>query len=175
MGLSIRKLTPAIGAELEGIDLSRGVRDEQLVEIRQALLDNLVVFFRNQELTPEQQKALARHFGKLHIHPAPLGLVEGHPEVLAIQADEKSTRVAGEEWHSDVSCDVEPPMGTILYMKVVPTTGGDTLFASMYAAFDALSDSMRRFLDGLTAIHDGARNYRGRRPAPGRGEAFPHA
>jgi taurine dioxygenase len=175
MSLSIRKLAPAIGAEVEGIDLSGAVSDEQLVEIRQALLENLVVFFHDQELTPEEQKALARHFGKLHIHPAPLGLVEGHPEVLVIQADEKSTRVAGEEWHSDVSCDAKPPMGTILYMKVVPTTGGDTLFASMYAAFDALSDSMRRFLDGLTAIHDGARNYEGRRPAPGRGEAFPRA
>jgi taurine dioxygenase len=66
-------------------------------------------------------------------------------------------------------------MGTILYIKVVPTTGGDTLFASMYAAFDALSDPMRRFLDGLTASRDGTRNYQGRRPAPGRGEAFPHA
>jgi taurine dioxygenase len=175
ISLGPSKLTPAIGAELEGIDLSRKLSDKALLEIRRALLDNLVVFFRNQELTPQQQKDFARHFGRLHIHPAPLSLVEGHPEVLAIQADEKSTRIAGEEWHSDVSCDAEPPMGTILYMKVVPSEGGDTLFASMYAAYDALSDSMRRFLGNLTAIHDGARNYEGRRPAEGRGEEFPHA
>ena len=175
MALEISKLTPAIGAELEGIDLSGGLSDEALREIRTALLDNLVVFFRNQELTVQQQKDLARPFGELHIHPAPLSLVEGHPEVLAIEADEKSARIAGDQWHSDVSCDAEPPMATILYMKVVPPTGGDTLFASMYAAYEALSDSMRRFLEGLTAIHDGARHYEGLQPAAGRGPEFPHA
>jgi len=172
---AVRKLSPAIGAELDGIDLSLLLSDERLHEIREALLENLVIFFRDQNLTPWQHKALARRFGELHIHPAPLGVLEGHPEVLVIKADENSTRIAGEDWHSDVSCDAEPPMGTILYLKEVPAVGGDTLFASMYAAHEALSDSMQRFLGGLTAIHDGARNYEGRQPAGGQGAEFPRA
>ncbi|MGA2409492.1 MAG: TauD/TfdA family dioxygenase [Candidatus Binataceae bacterium] len=170
-----RKLSPAIGAELIDADLLAVLSDEGLAAIRQALLDNLVIFFRNQNLTPGLQKAAGQRFGKLHIHPAPLGVVEGHPEVLAIKTDENSRKIAGEDWHSDVSCDDEPPMGTILYVKEVPPVGGDTLFASMYAAYEALSDSMRRLLNGLTAIHDGARNYEGRQPVAGQGSSFPHA
>lgn len=172
---SVRKLTPIIGAELEGIDLSLALGDERLQELHDALLDNLVVFFRNQNLTAEQHKALGRHFGRLHIHPAPLGILEGHPEIVIIEADQNSRRVAGEEWHSDVSCDAEPPMGSILYIKEIPAVGGDTLFASMYAAYEALSDSMQRFLCGLTAIHDGARNYEGRQPVAAHNAEFPRA
>ena len=91
--------------------------------------------------------------------------------MIVIKADETSTRIAGETWHSDVSCDPEPPMGSILYLTEVPLIGGD----NMYAAHDALSDSMRRFLSGLTAIHDGSRNYEGRRPVSGRSHDFPRA
>jgi len=97
----------------------------------------------------------------LHIHPASTAPA-GHPEILVVKADEKSKHVAGEEWHSDVSCDAEPPMGSILYMHEVPPVGGDTLFASMYAAYDALSEPIKRLLLGLTAIHDGEPVYRGR-------------
>ncbi|MGO9452585.1 MAG: TauD/TfdA dioxygenase family protein [Candidatus Binataceae bacterium] len=170
---SIRKLAPFIGAKIEGIDLSHPLGDEEFQKIHAALLDNLVIFFRDQNLTPAQHKAFGRHFGTLHIHPAPLGTLEGHPEIVIIKADENSKNIAGEEWHSDVSCDSEPPMGSVLYIKEVPPIGGDTLFASMYAAYDALSDSMRRFLGELTAIHDGARNYEGR--AAVRDAEFPHA
>src|ERR1700677_3284311 len=173
--LAVRKLSPVIGAELEGIDLGSALRDEQIQAIRRELLDHLVIFFRKQNLTPDQHKALGRRFGPLHIHPAPLGVLEGHPEILIIKADEKSARIAGEEWHSDVSCDVQPPLGTILHVKEVPPVGGDTLFASMYAAYEALSDSMRYFLSGLTAIHDGARNYEGRQAVAGQSIEFPRA
>ena len=121
-----------------------------------------MLFFRDQEMTPEQQKALGRHFGELHLHPAWPRLVDGHPEVMEIYTDENSKHIAGENWHSDVSCDAEPPLGTILYMTEVPPVGGDTLFANTYAAFAALSEPMQRFLTGLTAIHDGDRHYRGR-------------
>jgi taurine dioxygenase len=172
---SIRKLTSAIGAELEGIDLSHPLSNDALQAIHDALIDNLVIFFRYQNLTPEQHKALGRRFGRLHIHPAPLGILEGHPEIVVVEANENSKRIAGELWHSDVSCDVEPPMASILYVKEVPTVGGDTLFASMYAAFDALSDCMQRFVCDLTAIHDGARNYEGRHPAAANGAEFPRA
>jgi taurine dioxygenase len=173
--INIRRLSPAIGAELDNIDLSLPLNDVGLHAIRRTLLENLVVFFRNQHLTPDKQKMLGRGFGRLHIHPAPLDVLEGHPEVLVIKADENSRRIAGEDWHSDVSCDAEPPLGTILYIREVPEVGGDTLFASMYAAYEALSDSMQRFLCGLTAIHDGARNYAGRQPVEARSRAFPHA
>ncbi len=173
--LSVRKLSPVIGVELEGVDLASPLRDEQIQAIRRELLDHLVIFFRDQNLTADQHKALGRRFGSLHIHPAPLGVLEGHPEILIIKADANSTRIAGEEWHSDVSCDAQPPMGTILHIKEVPPVGGDTLFASMYAAYEALSESMQRFLSGLTAIHDGARNYQGREAVGGQGVEFPCA
>ena len=117
-----------------------------------------VLFFRDQKLTLDQHKAFGRLFGELHIHPNTPG-PEGHPEILPIHADANSKRIAGERWHSDVSCDPEPPMGSILNLKTVPPVGGDTIFASMYAAYDALSAPMQQFLSGLTAIHDGSMNY----------------
>jgi taurine dioxygenase len=80
---------------------------------------------------------------------------------MIIHADKDSPRANGEGWHSDVSCDLEPPMGSILYIKTCPPKGGDTLFASMYAAYEALSDRMKQYLDGLTAVHDGEDVYRG--------------
>ena len=80
---------------------------------------------------------------------------------MKIYADKDSPRANGEGWHTDVSCDVEPPMGSILYIKQCPPRGGDTLFASMYAAYESLSDRMKTYLDGLTAIHDGEQIYRG--------------
>lgn len=154
--VDVRKLTPTIGAEIFGVDIGKGVSNSQFEEIHQALLDNLVIFFRDQEMTLAQHKEFGRRFGKLHIHPQPSNPVEGHPEVIAIKADENSKHVSGEIWHSDVSCDAEPPMGSILQLLEVPANGGgDTLFANMYAAYDALSEPMRDFLSGLTAIHDG--------------------
>ncbi len=161
--IEVRKLTPTLGAEVLGVDLSQDLTPGDFEQIRKALLENQVIFFREQELTPDQHAAFGRRFGKLHIHPAAQPLVEGHPEILVIKADEKSKFVAGEEWHTDVSCDLEPPMGSILYMTEVPSNGGgDTLFASMTAAYDALSEPMQRFLEGMTAIHDGDHVYRGR-------------
>jgi taurine dioxygenase len=119
-----------------------------------------VIFFRNQHITPDQHLAFGRRFGELHIHPA--APHEGDdPALMKIYADKDSPRANGEGWHSDVSCDVEPPMGSILYIRQCPPQGGDTLFASMYAAYEALSDRMKTYLDGLTALHDGASVYRG--------------
>lgn len=174
--IHVDKVTTNIGAEISGVDLSKPLDDESFQAIHDALMDNLVIFFRDQEITPQQQAEFGKRFGDLHIHPgAPIlreespGYpilgdlthipyaygIEGQPGVLAIYADKNSKRIAGEEWHSDVSCDAEPPMGSILRLTEVPPTGGDTLFSSMYAAYDALSDRMKAFLDPLTAIHDG--------------------
>ena len=150
-------LTPDIGAEIHGIDLSTYLDPATLRFIREALLQHLVIFFRDQELTLEQHKNFGRCFGELHVHPA-AGL-EDHPEVFVVHADEHSTNIAGENWHSDVSCDQEPPMGSILHLHTVPDHGGDTVFANMYAAFDSLSDHMKSFLLGLTAVHESEHHY----------------
>ena len=131
-----------------------------MAEVHRALAENLVIFFRDQHLTPEQHLAFGRNFGELHIHPAAPSHPD-HPELMVIHADKNSPRANGEGWHSDVSCDPEPPMGSILYIKTCPPKGGDTLFASMYAAYEALSDRMKAYLEGLTAVHDGEENYRG--------------
>ena len=158
--ISIVPVTPLIGAEVSGVDLARPLSDNELGLVRQALLDHLVLFFRGQDLTIEQHKAFGRLFGELHIHPArDRNGIEGHPEILHVKAGPESTRVNGDDWHSDVSCDAEPPMGSILRLFEVPPSGGDTLFANMYAAHDALSAPMQAFLSGLTAVHDGGPNY----------------
>jgi taurine dioxygenase len=174
--MSVEPLTPHIGAEITGVDLARPLDEATFREVQAALTEHLVIFFRDQRLMPDQQKAFARRFGELHIHPAWPGILAGHPEVMLIHADETTKRIAGEDWHSDVSCDPEPPMGTILYMLEVPPAGGDTLFASMYAAWEALSDEMKRFLQGKTALHDGEAVYRGRyEGAQEEGKVYPRS
>ena len=161
-GFELRKLTPQCGAEVQGIDLSAPLTEEMTETLRKAHAEHCVLFFRNQRLNPLQLKQLGQYFGELHLHPAWPRLVEGHPEVMEIYADAHTKRIAGEDWHSDVSCDPEPPMGSILYMLEVPPVGGDTLFANMYAAFEALSAPLQKLLAGLTALHDGEQTYRGR-------------
>jgi len=173
--IQVEKLTPHAGAEIRGADLSQPLDERTFKEIHAALIDNGVIFFRDQHLTPEQQKAFGRLFGELHIHPAAPKEVPEHPEILVIHADENSKHVAGENWHSDVSCDLEPPMGSILYMHELPPVGGDTLFASMYAAYDALSEPMKRMLEPLTAMHEGEHVYRGRYGVNDAGRVFPKA
>ena len=175
--IDVRKLTPTIGAEIVGVDLARPLGNQQFQEVHDALMDNLVIFFRNQDMSIEQHKAFGRRFGTLHVHPnAPIAFPE-HPEILVIKADETSTRVAGEVWHSDVSCDAEPPMGSILHLTPVPPDGGgDTLFANMSRAYETLSEPMRHLLDGLTAVHDSGKAHRYRVGATDRPDvAFPQA
>ena len=158
--IKVEPLSPVIGAEIHGVDLSRPLGNQAFEEIHRALMEHLVIFFRDQEIDLDQQKAFGRLFGKLHIHPtAPAP--EGHPEILVIKADESSKAVAGNRWHSDVSCDPEPPMGSILHMRKLPPSGGDTMFANMYAAYEALSGPMKRFLDGLSAWHESEHVHRG--------------
>jgi taurine dioxygenase len=157
--ISVAKVSPAIGAVVSGVQLS-DIDDETYVEIRRALNENCAIFFRDQHMTPEQHIAFGRRFGDLDIHPAAANST-GHEEILVIAADENSSRANGEAWHSDVSCEPQPPLGSILYMKEIPPVGGDTLFASMYAAYDALSDRMKEYLHGLVAVHDGNHVYKG--------------
>jgi taurine dioxygenase len=158
--ITVEKLTPIIGAEIGGVALGGPISNRQMDEIHRALAENLVIFFRDQHMTQEQHLEFGRQFGPLHLHPA-APHEPGHPELMIIKADEKSVRANGEGWHSDVSCDEEPPLGSILYIKECPPHGGDTLFANMYAAYEALSDRMKAYLDGLRAVHDGEPVYRG--------------
>lgn len=146
-------LTPRIGAIVSGVDLSKPLTNQEVTDLHQAITDHQVIFFRDQRLDPESLKRVGLHFGPLARH-ALKGLPD-HPEVRKLHADENSKHVAGEEWHTDMSCATIPPMGSILYLHTLPTMGGDTVFASMYAAYDALSDRMKAYLEGLTATHDG--------------------
>jgi taurine dioxygenase len=157
--IEVRKTSPHIGAIVSGIDLSGSLSNRQVDELHHALDSHLVLFFRDQDLDYDAAKRLGRHFGELAIHPNTPG-PEGHPEILPIHADAGSKVVAGERWHSDVSCTEEPSYASILHLKTVPAEGGDTLFASQYAAYDALSPRLKTYLEGLTALHDGGPTYR---------------
>jgi taurine dioxygenase len=160
--LEIRRFSPVLGAEVRGIDLSGGLDDDSFREIRKAFLEHQVLFFRGQtEMPPDMQVAIGKLFGDLHFHPA-APTMKGFPEIFEIHTHRDSQIANGEFWHSDVSCDELPPLGTILQIHVLPEIGGDTLFADMYRAFDALSDSMKRFVGGLTATHASEHVYRGR-------------
>ena len=175
--IQVKRLTPRIGAEVSGITLSKPLGNQQFQEVHDALMQHSVLFFRGQSIDVVQHKNFGRKFGKLHIHPGSPP-PPGHPEILIVHADKNSKRIAGEKWHSDVSCDEEPPMGSILHLWEVPESGGDTLFASMYAAYEGLSDRMKKYLDGLTATHSGEHVYRGRYTENGHddtGLAYPTA
>ena len=156
--LSVQKLTPIIGAEIGEVNLA-SLSEQQFGEIDRALAENCVLFFRDQSLSPEQHLDFGRRFGPLHLHPA-APHEPGQPALMIVTADKDSPRANGEGWHTDVSCDEIPPMGSILYIKECPPEGGDTLFANMYAAYDALSERMQNYLLGLNAVHDGE-HYRG--------------
>jgi len=159
--IEITPMTPRIGAEVNGIDLTKSLGNQQFQELHDALMEHSVLFFRNQDVDVEQHKNFGRLFGDLHIHPGSPP-PPGHPEILIVHADKDSKHIAGENWHSDVTCDAEPPMGSILHLWEVPKSGGDTLFASMEAAYDDLSERMKIYLDGLNATHSGEQIYRGR-------------
>ncbi len=157
--LRVEPATPTIGAYVTGIDLSSDLSHTEIAQLRQALRDHVVLFFRDQAMTCESLKSLALRFGEPHIHPQ--GDLEAHPGILKIHVDAGTTAQPGRTWHSDVSCDEVPPKTSILHLHQVPDTGGDTLFANMYAAYEALSEPMRNFLDGLEALHSSRPNIEG--------------
>jgi taurine dioxygenase len=136
---------------VHGVDLAH-LDDATFDEIHAAWMQHLVLFFRDQVLTPEQHLAFGRRFGPLHLHPA-APYAHGIPELMVIHTDKDSFRNNGGGWHTDVSADAAPPLGTILHLHTLPAQGGDTLFANMYAAFAALSPALRGFLGTLSAEH----------------------
>lgn len=150
--ISVTPVSGAVGAEIKGIDLSRPIRDDDVRAIGSALYTHGVVFFRDQTLTPDGQLSLAERFGPINVNRF-FAHVPGHPDVAEVRKESQQKSNIGGGWHTDHSYDQEPALGSILYALEVPETGGDTLFASMYAAYDALSDGLKNTLKGLRACH----------------------
>jgi len=150
--VEVKLIADALGAEVQGINLVTGLNTEDYARIRSLLLEHEVLFFRDQDISCEQHKALAESFGALQKHPA-YDTVEGFPEITILESTvEKPTLI--EAWHSDMTFRQHPPLGTVLRSKIIPERGGDTLWSSMTAAYDALSDDMKELLHGLDAVHD---------------------
>ncbi|MFT5442389.1 MAG: taurine dioxygenase [Myxococcota bacterium] len=142
----------SLGAELRGLDLSQKLDGGTVDTVLAALNEHKVIFFRQQELTPQQQVDFSAQLAPVFTdHPAYLPLLEGHPEVVVLEGQQGGR---ANLWHTDVSISPRPPMGSVLYMKQSPAFGGDTIWANMAAAYDALSDRMKTYLEGLTAVHD---------------------
>lgn len=154
-------MTPRIGAEIQGIDLGAPLPEQAIAEIRDALLQYKVLFFRDQDITTQQHIAFARRFGELEIHPMSTG--QEHPEIFHLKTPSGEgteyrgkRRYGADEWHSDVSWREVPSFGSILRGRIIPETGGDTMWADMTAAYEGLSPAMKEWVCTLTALHDGS-------------------
>ncbi len=156
--LNIRRVAGALGAEISGVDLSGPLSGETIADIRRALVEHQVIFFRDQSLSPAQQVAFGARFGPLNIHPYVAGM-DGQPEVMEIIKEPSDKINFGGGWHSDMSFLETPAIGSILYAVELPDWGGDTLFASQAAAYDALSPGLKATLEGLNAVHSASREY----------------
>jgi taurine dioxygenase len=154
--LDIRPVAGALGAEILGIDLGHDLGEESVAAIRAAWLKHCVIFFREQQLAPEQFLRVAMRFGKAVEYPFIKG-IEGFPEITPVIKLEHETMNFGGLWHSDTAYLEQPPMATMLIAREVPPFGGDTLFANMYLAYDTLSDGMKRLLDGLVSVNSSAK------------------
>ena len=158
MTITVQHLSGSLGAEISGIDLTQPLDNSIYADIRQLLVEHEVIFFRDQDISLSQHKALAESFGPLQTHPA-YGTIEGFPEITILESTpEKPTMI--ECWHSDMTFKKHPPMGTILRSRIIPPKGGDTLWSSMTAAYDGLSSGMQNFLSSLTAVHDFAFGFK---------------
>jgi taurine dioxygenase len=154
--ITAKRIAGALGAEIEGVDLAQPLSETARGEIRQALLDHLVIFFRDQPLSAEQFLRFARQMGRPIEYPFVKGMFS-HPEIIEVKKLEHERINFGGVWHSDTAYLHEPPMGSMLLALEVPPVGGDTLFANQYLAYEALSPGMQRVLGGLIAVHSSAK------------------
>ncbi len=154
--MEVRRIAGALGAEILGVDLSRELASKDVARIRAVFLEHQVIFFRDQALTPAQFMAFARTLGTPVEYPFVKG-IDGFPEVIEVKKLEHERHNFGGIWHSDTAYLAEPPMGSMLLAREVPPYGGDTLFASQYLAYEALSEGMRKLLDGLVAVNSSAK------------------
>ena len=150
--MKLRRIAGALGAEIEAVDLAARLSPDAVAEIRRAFLEHQVIFFRDQSLAPAQFMAFARHMGRPIEYPFVKG-IEGFAEVIEVKKLEHERQNFGGIWHSDTAYLAEPPMGSMLLAREVPPYGGDTEFASQYAAYEGLSEGMRRLLDDLKAVN----------------------
>ena len=154
--IEVKPIAGALGAELHGVDLAH-MSDEDFADVHEAFLSHQVVFFRDQKLTPVEQIGVAKRFGEIHLHPYMQGLPD-HPEVLEIIKRETDTKNFGGGWHTDQAFSPRPALCTLLYAKETPVFGGDTMFTNMYAAYEALSDTMKQVLAPLKGLFLGDRS-----------------
>lgn len=159
--IRLRPISGSLGTIIEGVNLAEPLDDETYGEIKRALLENLVIFFRNQDITPAQQIEFGRRFGELHIHPF-IPSLKGHPEVIVLKAEngQKETLRLANAWHEDLSYTYDPPLAGILRAINPPSRGGDTMWVNLYKAYETLSDKMKDFIEGLEAWHDVTKTYR---------------
>lgn len=159
--IRLQPISGSLGAIIHGVDLRRPLDDDTYAEIRQALLDNLVIFFRDQDITPEQQIAFGQRFGELHIHPF-IPNLEGHKEIILLRAKsgaQENLRLAN-AWHPDLSYTNDPPLLGILRSIRAPARGGDTMWVNLYRAYETLSPKMQAIIGELSAWHDVTKTYR---------------
>lgn len=152
-------LSPAIGMEVHGIDLALPTPNDSIESLTETLSHHSILLFRDQDLSPEQHIAFSRHFGELEPHVADQYNLPEHPEIFVVsnvveQGREIGARGGAKHWHSDYSYREYPSLGSLFYCLECPPEGGETQFASMYAAYDALPEDKRRFLEGARAVHD---------------------
>ncbi len=161
--IDIKPYSPNLGAVVKGIDLSKKITDTELKTMKKAFMKYQVLFFQEQkEIDPEVQIELGKAFGPLHYHPA-APTMRGFPEIFEIHTTKDSKISDGSEnFHSDVSCDEEPPLGTMLQLHIIPNCGGDTLFTNMYLAYENLSKEFKKFVENLKAWHESEHIYKGR-------------
>jgi len=163
--IAFHPVAGALGAEVSGIDLRQPIDDPTFAALEAGLLEHQVLFFRDQRIEPAHHRALARRFGEPVAHPA-YPSVDGFPEINVLESTaENPTKI--DTWHTDMTFLERPPLGSILRGRIIPAQGGDTMFASLFAAFDSLSDRMQRYLDGLTALHSFAHGFRHSLAEPG--------
>ena len=163
--IAFHRLAGALGAEVSGLDLRQPIDDATFATLEAGLLEHQVLFFREQQIEHAHHRALARRFGEPVAHPA-YPHVDGFPEINVLESTaENPTKI--DTWHTDMTFLEQPPLGSILRGRIIPERGGDTMFASLFAAWDALSDRMRHYLDGLTALHSFAHGFRHSLAEPG--------
>ena len=158
LGWRVERMAGALGAVIHGVDLARPLSAAELGGVRRALLDQQVIFFRDQDLSVERLIELGGSFGSLNIHPFVQGLAD-YPQVISVVKEPQADWNFGEGWHSDLTFLQQPPLGTLLYALDTPRFGGDTVFANQRLAYDALSGAMRGMLQGLRAVHSAERQY----------------
>ncbi len=156
--IGVMPISREVGAEISGADIAAGISDQQFTEIRQAFIDYGVIFFRDQVITPDQHIEFAQRWGEINVNRF-FQPVKTHPIIAEVRKDPDQETNIGAAWHTDHSYDQIPAMGSILYAREVPSLGGDTLFSSMYAAYDTLSDGMKKMLAGLRAEHSSRHSF----------------